>query len=292
MRGVYLAAALTLALCAGVAVGGVLASGWHVPIGDKVAVIHLSGYMTTQSAPTGYGLASSETIARQIRSAAADAGTRAIVLRLDSGGGSPAAAEEIRAEVMRARKTKPVVASMGSVAASAAYYVASSCDYIVCLNSTMTGGVGVAWVFEDRSRYYDDEGISFFIAKNGTLKDMGTDTRPLTEQEKQYAQQVVDTLFDHFLSDIRAERNLSNATVSYISDSRVLTGRQAVQLGLADGTGDLYDAVQKAAELAGISHYHVVSEGKPSITGVLFGSETNSTVRRYHVGVGRVVSVH
>jgi len=213
---------------------------------------------------------------------------------VNSPGGSIAASEEIRAEVMRARQAgKPVVASMGSVAASGAYHVASACDYIMCSNATLTGGVGVLWVFEDRSGYYDDEGIQFFIAKSGELKDMGTDTRPLTEEERAYAQEVVSSLFEKFISDVQSERNLTQEATNYISDGRVLTGIEALELGLVDGTGGLFDAIDKAAELAGISEYGIRYMEKPSITRLLLGAQHNETQIREtlrHVGVGWVVS--
>ncbi|MHC1593675.1 MAG: signal peptide peptidase SppA [Methermicoccaceae archaeon] len=284
-----------LVLAGSAIAAGTLISDWKMPIGEDVAVIHMDGYMVTESVPSGFGLTSSETVSKSIRQAVEDYNTKAIVLRINSPGGSPAAAEEIRAEVMRAKDAgKPVVVSMGSVAASAAYHVASACDYIMCSNSTITGSLGVVWVFEDRSDYYDKEGIKFFIAKNGTLKDMGTDTRALTEQEKAYAQEVVGSLFEMLIADVRLERNITEENMSYISDSRVLTGREAVRLGLADGNGGLFDAAEKAAELAGLSRYSVEFVESPSIASLLFGSQSNCTqVQReqhQYVGVGRLVS--
>ncbi|HIH70367.1 signal peptide peptidase SppA [Methermicoccus shengliensis] len=293
MRGVVVGVLVVLAASSGLLLG-LLIAGYELPIGDQIAVIYMDGYLITEDVPSGWGVASSEAIAKAIRQAVDDGSVRAIVLRVNSPGGSIAASEEIRAEVMRARQAgKPVVASMGSVAASGAYHVASACDYIMCSNATLTGGVGVLWVFEDRSGYYDDEGIQFFIAKSGELKDMGTDTRPLTEEERAYAQEVVSSLFEKFISDVQSERNLTQEATNYISDGRVLTGIEALELGLVDGTGGLFDAIDKAAELAGISEYGIRYMEKPSITRLLLGAQHNETQIREtlrHVGVGWVVS--
>lgn len=291
MRGAVVVVLVALAASGGLMLG-LLITGYELPIGDQIAVIYVDGYLITENVPSGWGVASSDAIAKAIRRAVDDGSVRAIVLRLNSPGGSMAASEEIRREVMRAREAgKPVVASMGSVAASGAYHVASACDYIMCSNATLTGGVGVLWVFEDRSRYYDEEGIRFFIAKSGELKDMGTDTRPLTDEEKVYAREVVSSLFQKFISDVRRERNLTQEATEYISDGRVVVGKDALELGLVDGTGGLFDAIEKAAELSGISEYGVRYVERPSITRLLLGAQHNETWEMVrHKGVGWVVS--
>jgi len=291
MRGAVVVVLVALAASGGLMLG-LLITGYELPIGDQIAVIYVDGYLITENVPSGWGVASSDAIAKAIRRAVDDGSVRAIVLRLNSPGGSMAASEEIRREVMRAREAgKPVVASMGSVAASGAYHVASACDYIMCSNATLTGSVGVLWVFEDRSRYYDEEGIRFFIAKSGELKDMGTDTRPLTDEEKAYAREVVSSLFQKFISDVRRERNLTQEATEYISDGRVVVGKDALELGLVDGTGGLFDAIEKAAELSGISEYGVRYVERPSITRLLLGAQHNETWEMVrHKGVGWVVS--
>jgi len=140
---------------------------------DKVAVIYVQGIMITGNLPGGLGYATSEEISKSIQDAADDKNVKAIVLRINSPGGTPAAAQEIVSEIKKAQEHKPVVISMGDVAASAAYYISAPADHIIANPDTMTGSIGVIWVFENRSEYFDEEGIDFYVAKSGDFKDIG-----------------------------------------------------------------------------------------------------------------------
>jgi protease-4 len=236
-----------------------LGAGGDLRNSEKVAVIYVQGTILSGNVPTGLGYATSEEISENIRRAVADSGVKAIVLRINSSGGSPAAAQEIAGEIEKARaKGVPVVVSMGDLATSAAYYISASTDYIIANPSTNTGSIGVVWVFQNKSASYEEEGIEHYIAKSGELKDMGSNWRGLTDEEKEYADAVVMESYEDFITEVSEGRNMSRSEVKEIADGRIYTGARAKELGLVDGFGNLYDAIDKAAELGGI-------EGEPKV---------------------------
>ena len=240
---------------------------------NKVAVIYVQGIMITGNLPGGLGYATSEEISKSIQDAADDKNVKAIVLRINSPGGTPASAQEIVTEIKKAQEHKPVVVSMGDVAASAAYYISAPADHIIANPDTMTGSIGVIWVFENSSEYFDEEGVEFYVAKSGDFKDMGANWRGLSDGEKQYSEEVVLEAFDRFVDEIASGRGLSRSEVKDMADGRIYTGSRAVELGLVDETGNLYDAIDVAAKLGGIEGEPTVSyKNKPSLSRILFGS--------------------
>jgi protease-4 len=245
--------------------------------GEKVAVIYIQGEMITGSIPSGYDYVTSEEVVESIRDAVEDESVRAIVLRINSGGGSAVAGEEIYNEVQRAREMGvPVVASMGDTGASAAYYAASASDVIVVNPNTLTGSIGVIWTFTNMSAYYEEEGIEYYIARSGDFKDMGGSWRGLTDEEKEYADEVVMGVYDLFIADVAQGRNMTVSDVEELADGRVYTGAEARRLGLVDEFGNLYDAIDIAGGLGGIEgEPDVYYVNKPSLARLLFGSETS-----------------
>lgn len=246
--------------------------------GDKVAVIYVQGTMLTGSIPGGLGYVTSEEISDNIRRASKDENVRAIVLRINSGGGSPTASEEIVREMKRAQEDGlPIVVSMGDVAASAAYYISAPADVILANPSTMTGSIGVIWTFQNMSKYYEEEGIEFHIAKSGEFKDMGGTWRGLTDEEKEYADTVIIEIYDNFVDEVASDRNMSRSDVKDIADGRIYTGASAKKIGLVDDFGNLYDAIDLAAKLGGIEgEPTVVYMNRPSLSSLLFGAEAES----------------
>jgi len=240
---------------------------------EKVSVIYVQGIMITGNIPGGFGFATSEEICKCIRQAADDKNVKAIVLRINSPGGSPAAAQEITSEIKKAKEIKPIVVSMGDVAASGGYYISAPTDLIIANPDTITGSIGVIWIFENKSAYYEEEGIEFYVAKSGAFKDMGRDLRGLSDDEKNYSNEMVMETYQRFVDEVATGRNLSQDKVKDLADGRIYTGNRAIELGLVDKTGNFYDAIDMAAELGGI-------EGKPSIkyenkltfSSLLFGS--------------------
>ncbi len=236
---------------------------------NRVEVIYVQGVMLTGSIPTGFGIATSEDITKRLKDASEDEGVKAIVLRINSPGGSPAAAEEIVAAMKKVKK--PIVISMGDVAASAAYYISVPADKIIANPDTITGSIGVIWEFQNRSAFYENEGTSFYIAKSGELKDMGGDWRGLTNEEKKYADQIVSEAYGRFVEEVAEGRNLSLSKVKDIADGRVYTGAKAKELGLIDDFGSLDDAIEAAALLGGIKGKpEVTYANKPSLSRLLF----------------------
>jgi len=274
---VYIAIVLSLILIIGVSLavifGGVDLHGVYTDK-DQVAVIYVQGIMITGGIPDGFGVSTSENVCKYLRLAADDNNVKAIVLRVNSPGGSVAASQEIKRGIEKAKEKKPVVISMGDVAASAAYHISASSDRIVANPGTITGSIGVIWVFENKSGYYDEEGIEHWVAKSGEFKDMGADWRNLTADEQTYADEVVMEVFSMFVDDVAAGRNMTREEVLNLSDGRIYTGAAAMDLGLVDETGNMYDAIDIAAELGNITGDPTITYmNKPSLSQLLFGSE-------------------
>ena len=239
-----------------VLLGALTGPGGHQ---DKIAVVYVEGQMVADKGTDESGaVAYSSDIVKCLRAATDDAGVKAIVLRVNSPGGTPVAAEEIISQLNTTRSSKPVIVSMGDMATSAAYFISSNTDYIVANPDTFTGSIGVIWVFKNKSRYYTDEGINFYIAKSGNFKDLGSDWRGLSASEQAYVQSIIDESYGRFVSSVSGGRNLSQDFVRSIADGRVYTGNMAKGIGLVDQLGGLYDAINVAARMAHI-------DGKPQI---------------------------
>jgi protease-4 len=211
-----------------------------------VAVVRIDGVIVTGDY-YGNGYTGSEYAGRLIRDAADDPLVHAIVLRIDSPGGTPAAAQEIVADVKYAREKKPVVVSMGEMATSSAYYISAYADRIYADPDTITGGIGTTWTFLDISRWMEQENLSVEVIKSGSMKDMGSQYRPLTDEERSYAGQLVNASFERFISDVLAERSIERSS---IADARVVRGEEAVGMGLVDELGNLFDAIEGARDLS------------------------------------------
>jgi len=233
-----------------------------IPQRPRIAVVYIQGTLTTGVAE---GYASSDVIVRQLEELRDDGRVKAVILRINSPGGSPAAAQEIVEAVKKLREMKPVIASLGDIATSGAYYIAAPCNLIVASPDTMTGSIGAIWVFEDRSKYYEDEGIEFTVIKSGEMKDMGADWRALTEEEKNYAQKIVDEVFSRFLSTVSTFRNVSKENLIEISDGRVITGEMAKELGLVDDFGNLESCIELASEMLGVENPEIIYYNEPKM---------------------------
>ncbi len=218
---------------------------------DKIAVIYIQGQMVADKSADNEKAACSSDIVKYLRKATDDPDTKAIVLRVNSPGGTPVAAEEIISQINKTRKSKPVVVSMGDMATSAAYFVSSATDKIVAAPDTFTGSIGVIWVFKNRSKYYNDEGINYYVAKSGNFKDLGSDWRGLSGDEKDYVQSIINESYNRFVGSVAHGRNLSVDYVREIADGRIYTGTRAKEMGLVDEIGGLYDAIAVAGKLAG-----------------------------------------
>ncbi len=261
---------------------------------ERVEVIYVQGEMLTGSVPSGLGIAASEDITRSLNEASDDVGVKAIVMRINSPGGSAAAAEEILSSMKKINK--PIVISMGDVAASAAYYISAPADRIIANPDTITGSIGVYWEFQNRSKFYEKDGTSFYIAKSGEMKDMGADWRGLSEDERKYADQVIIEAYNRFVAEVASDRNLTISKVKDLADGRVYTGAKAKELGLVDDFGSLDDAIDVAAKLGGIEGKpQVTYVNRPSLSQLLFGGQkldaSQFTSYFDESGFGKLVSI-
>jgi protease-4 len=227
---------------------GLIIAGYYLSHNDTmgVSVIRMEGTMVT-GLDSGADTIGSEVVGGELRDAADDPMIEAIVLRVNSPGGTPAAAQEIIRDLDYARSKKPVVVSMGDLATSAAYYVSVHADRIYANPDTFTAGVGVIWTFSDISRFNEKEGFNVSTIKSGSKKDMGSTSRPITEEEQDYAQKIVNDSFENFIRDVISHRTIVR---SEIDDGRVIRGADAIRLNVIDEIGNLNDAINGAKKIA------------------------------------------
>lgn len=209
--------------------------------GGKVAVVPIKG-MILESRPVN------ELLMRLRR----DSSIKAIIIRAESGGGSAAASQEIYREVIRTAKYKPVIGSMGGVAASGAYYILSACTKIVASPATLTGSIGVIINIPDAHKLMEKIGVSMQTVRAGNLKGAGMISRPLSEAERANLQEMIDQTHRQFIADVARGRHLKYADVAKLANGGIYTGARAKQLGLVDVMGNFEDAVLLAARLGGI----------------------------------------
>ena len=216
-------------------------------IGQKVAVIDIAGIVSKSDATI-----------KLIHTYRDDPSVKAIVLRIDSPGGSVAPVQEIFTELEKIEK--PIVASMGGSAASGGYYIACAADTIVANPGTLTGSIGVIMQFTRMKGLYDKVGLEHQVVKSGQFKDTGSPFRELAEQERAVLQATVDDVYNQFVDTISKsrERLLTRAEVVELADGRIFSGKQALESKLIDQLGNLPDAIKIAGKLAGI-------DGKPRV---------------------------
>ncbi len=220
-------------------------------LSGEIAVIPIKGDITSSSGSFSYSMTSSQ-IAEKIRQADADPLINAIFLDIDSGGGSVVATKEI---VYAVRETKkPVVAYIGEVGASGAYYIAAASDLVVSDEDSLTGSIGVISTSTNLEGLMEKLGVKMSILKEGEFKDMGSPYRDLTEEEEKLLQEILlqaSTNFKENILEFRGDK-LNSIQFYEIADGRIFTGKKAVEYGLIDFTGSRQFALKKTAELAGI----------------------------------------
>jgi len=202
---------------------------------------------------------SSEGVVDQLEHMRLDSTVRAVVLRLDSPGGGVGASQEIYEAVRKVRDAdKPVIASMGGVAASGAYYIACAADSIVANPGTLTGSIGVIMSFPNTEELFKKVGVRFEVVKTGKFKDIGSLSRPMSPEEKELLQTVLSNVYEQFVNAISEGRGLERRDILPYADGRIFSGDQAQAYGFVDRLGDLNDAIQLAAGMADIKGRPVV----------------------------------
>lgn len=226
---------------------------------DKLAVIYASGEINFASS-SGDANINGRDYAKEIRKARTDSTIKAIVLRVNSPGGSSLASELIWREVKLAAETKPVIVSMGDVAASGGYYISCPADMIIADPTTITGSIGVFGVVPNAEELLEDKlGINHDLVKTNELADLPNTNRPLTDNEKAIYQQMVVNVYKTFVNHVAEGRNMTYEAVDKIGQGRVWTGEDALELGLVDQLGDLSVAIDVAKEKVGLENIRVVS---------------------------------
>ncbi len=223
-------------------------------------------------------IVSSERIVNQIKRYRENTNVRAIVVRVESPGGGVSASQEIYQEIKKTREYgKPIVVSMGAVAASGGYYIAVGASKIVANPGSITGSIGVISQFMHVNDLFDKIGITSTTIKSGKLKDAGSPFRKPNDDDKKYFQEMIDDVYDQFVSTVAEERKLNRSLVKKYADGRVFTGRKAYELKLIDTLGTYQDAIKIAAGLAEIyGTPRVIKERKKErISDLIFGEVRN-----------------
>jgi protease-4 len=224
-------------------------SRWQRFGGSKVALITVEGVILD-----------SKEVIEQLEKYRTNPTVKAIVLRINSPGGGVSPSQEIYEELVKTRQVtgKPVVASMGSLAASGGYYIASAADVIVANPGSITGSIGVLIQVPNITGLLQKIGVRSVVVKSGEHKDLASPTREMTDAERQILQRLLDDVHDQFIDVVAKARKLDRKKVEALADGRIFSGREAQSLGLVDQLGNLQDAINRAASLAGIP-------GKPTV---------------------------
>ncbi|MEE8168816.1 MAG: signal peptide peptidase SppA [Candidatus Hydrothermarchaeales archaeon] len=226
--------------------------------GDKIAVVNVHGGISLSGA-TGFlggDQATPQKFKEGLKKAEKDSSVKAILVDINSPGGSVVASAAIAEAIKEAEK--PTVCWLGEIAASGGYYVASACDFIIADRATITGSLGVISVFPEYSKFLEKIGVNITVIKAGEFKDFSSGFRPMSDEEKEMMESVVLETYDVFLSDVAENRNLSFDYLKSVAEGKIYTGSKAKELGLVDEVGNRDYAIRKAAQLGGI-------EGEPSL---------------------------
>jgi protease-4 len=209
---------------------------------------------------------------------------KAVVMRINSPGGAVGPSQEILAEINRTREKKKVVASLGTVAASGGYYIASGADVIMADPGTLTGSIGVIMNFTNVEKLTQKLGIDLYNLHAGKFKDVGSPTRPMTPVERDYIQKLLDNVHEQFIIDVARGRHMLVHQVREVADGRVFTGEMAKNLGLVDRLGNLFEAIDLAGQLGGVKgkvEAVYLPKEKLSLLGLLLGNDPEETLKNW-----------
>ena len=224
---------------------------------NKVAVIY--AYGSIELGNEGEGQISSERISKTIRKARLDSAIKAIVFRVNSGGGSNIASEVIWRELDLARQVKPVIASFGDVAASGGYYISVPADTIVASENTITGSIGVWGIALNMKDFFNEKlGITVDVEKTNRYSDFISGFRSLSAKEREVVQKHVDKIYNTFVTRVSEGRNMTYDEIDNIGEGRVWSGIDAMEIGLIDVYGGLNTAIEIAVDKANLEKYRIV----------------------------------
>jgi protease-4 len=223
---------------------------------DRIAVVYAVGEIVSGEGDDE--TMGSENISRAIRTARLDDKVKALLLRINSPGGSSLASDVIWREIELTKKVKPVIVSMGDVAASGGYYIACAADSIFAQPNTITGSIGVFAIIPNMKKFFNNKlGITFDEVKTGKFSEISI-TRPLSDDERLLLQAEVNNIYKTFTQKVANGRHKTPEFIDKIGQGRVWTGAEAIKIGLVDRLGNIDDAVKSAAKKAGLKEYKLV----------------------------------
>ncbi|MGN8069159.1 signal peptide peptidase SppA [Mucilaginibacter sp. SG564] len=225
---------------------------------NRIAVVYASGEISGGEGDDN--TIGSERISKALRKVRLDDKVKAVVLRVNSPGGSSLASDVIWREVMLTKKVKPIIVSMGDVAASGGYYISCAADSIIAQPNTITGSIGIFAILPNMQKLFNDKlGVTFDGVKTGKYADLGNIGRPLTPEERLILQNNVNRGYDDFTKAVAEGRHKTQEYINSIGQGRVWTGEQALKNGLVDRLGNINDAIASAAKKANIKNYNLVA---------------------------------
>ncbi len=256
----------------------------------KIAVIYASGTILDGKADESN--TGSEKYARLIRKVRKDSSVKAIVLRVNSPGGSGLASEVILDEINRTKGVKPIVVSMGDVAASGGYYISCGADSIIAGKNTITGSIGVFFRAAQASELLNKLGISLDMVKTHDHADIYSFTRPYTQEEIAFTRHSIENMYNLFLDRVSEGRKMDRDTVHFYAQGRVWSGDDAEKIGLVDSYGGLFDAIQAAKHLANIKEKVLIEELPKQLTPIEkimkdLSGETKFQSTLYELGIDK-----
>lgn len=231
---------------------------------EKIAVYYAFGDIVESPSSMSMSEIASKEVCKDLTELAEDNQIKAVVIRINSGGGSAYASEQIWHSIQMLKSKKPVIISMGGMAASGGYYMACAGSEIVTLPSTLTGSIGIFGMIPDMSNLLKEKlGLNFDAVKTNRHADFGTLSRPFNTEETALMQKYIEAGYQLFLKRVSEGRKLSLKQTAQLAEGRVWTGEQALENGLADRMGSLQTAIERAAQKAGIKQYAVTAYPKP-----------------------------
>lgn len=276
--------------------GKVLTKPWDSPgvtsiiaeNGDAIGVVDLYGEIDFQPSSLSFGASSgADSIVEKINSFAKNSRVKAIIIRINSPGGTVGATQEIYDSIIRARKKGiKVVASLGDIAASGGYYVASASDKIVANRGTITGSIGVLITSPNLKELFEKYGIKYNVIKSGKHKDILAFWRDLSAEEQELLQITINNVYEQFVKAVSEGRKIKVEKIKEIADGRIFSGEQAFEIGLIDDLGGFEEAKDLAARLAHIKGEPVILKDIPSPFEKIFkllNTETGSKIRNVDI---------
>jgi len=254
--------------------------------GPGVGIVRVDGVIDMSGPSGAFGIPQgAEAVIKRLGEIEKDSSIKAVVLRINSPGGTVAATQEIYEKLWKLRKKNIIlVASMGDVAASGGYYIASACNYIIANYGTITGSIGVIANSPNLKRLFDKFGIQMNVIKSGKYKDILATHRDMTPEERSLIQEMIDLSYNKFIKDIALGRNMNQEDIRPIADGRVMNGETALKNKLIDQLGTFEDAILKAKELAALDPDAPVYEENNSPFQEIFGSIKNIFIGSSGIG--------